>query len=75
MANDLDALAIRFCKALAADTGTRPMQWRSIVPIGIRARIRDEKERSAVVAHAVAAGWLEVEGGHSVMLTDAGRRL
>jgi hypothetical protein len=28
-----------------------------------------------VVRLAAANGWLEVEGGHSVRLTDAGRRL
>jgi hypothetical protein len=33
MATELDALAIRFCKALGDDTGRQPMQWRSIVTL------------------------------------------
>jgi hypothetical protein len=70
-----EALAIRFCKALGADTAGKPMQWRSIKSIGARCRIRAPAELEKIVAHAVKAGWLEVQDGHSVMLTDAGRRL
>jgi hypothetical protein len=75
MAPDLDSLAIRFCKALGDDTARRPMQWRAIGPIAIRARIRDAADQARVVDHAVKAGWIEVQDGHSVALTDAGRRL
>lgn len=70
---DLDALARRFVGALHADTGGRPMQWRSIDSIGARSRLGGE--RGKVVARALALGWVEVQDGHSVQLTDAGRRL
>jgi hypothetical protein len=64
--------ARRFCKALNTDMGGRPMHWRSIVPVADRAGVDDP---TAAIAAAVEQGWLEVEGGHSVYLTDAGRRL
>jgi hypothetical protein len=75
MASDLDALTKRFCKALGDDTGRQPMQWRSILIIGVRCRIRAPKELERIVAHGVKAGWLETQEGHSVALTEAGRRL
>jgi hypothetical protein len=51
------------------------MQWRSIVTVGARCRIRAPKELEKIVAHGVKAGWLERQDGHSVALTEAGRRL
>jgi hypothetical protein len=75
MALDLDALATRFCKALGDDTWRQPMQWRSIVTIAARCRIRAPKELEKIVAHGVKAGWLETQDGDSVALTEAGRRL
>jgi len=75
MASELDALATRFCKALGAATGRQPMQWRSIVTIGARCWIRTPKALEKIVAHGVKAGWLETQDGHSVALTEAGRRL
>jgi hypothetical protein len=75
MALDLDALAIRFCKALRDDTWRQPMQWRSIVTIAARSGIHAPKELEKIVAHGVKVGWLETQEGHSVALTEAGRRL
>ena len=75
MASDLDALATRFCKTLGHDTACRPMQWRSILVIGARCRIRAPKELERIVAHGVKVGWLEVQEGRSVALTEAGRKL
>src|ERR1700738_2316579 len=75
MAFGLGALAKRFCRELAEDTGDHPMQWRSIASIGIRAQIRDSQELARVVAHAVEAGWIVMQDGHSVALTEAERRL
>ena len=43
--------------------------------IGVRRRIRAPKELERIVAHGVKAGWLETQEGHSVALTEAGRRL
>ncbi len=61
-----------FCRALKTDTDGRPMRWRAIRSIAELAGLEDPAE--AIVA-AVEKGWLEVEGGHSVCLTDAGRRI
>jgi hypothetical protein len=56
-------------------TAGRPMQYRMIAPIMVGARIRDERDQRAAVAYAVEQEWLEVEGGHSAMLTESGRQL
>jgi hypothetical protein len=58
-----------------ADTGGQPMQWRSILLIGVRCRIRAPAMLKEMVAYAEKEGWLTSEGGHSVCLTDKGRRL
>lgn len=60
--------ARRLVKALSAATAGRPQQWRSLIELGYG-------EDSAAVRHAVGEGWLLIEGGHSVCLTDAGRWL
>ena len=75
MASELDILAKRFCKALGDDTARLPRQWRSILVMGARCRIRSPKELERIVAYGVKAGWLEMRGGNSVALTDAGRQL
>jgi hypothetical protein len=72
---DVRALAVRFCATLAEDTAGRPMQYRMIAPIMARARIRDERDQHAAIIYAVEQEWLEVEGGHSAMLTESGRQL
>jgi len=75
MASDLDALATRFCKVLGHETGWQPMQWRSIIVMGARCRIRAPKELERSVGHAMKKGWLERRSDNSVALTDAGRKL
>jgi len=75
MASYLDVFATRFCRALGDDTARRPKQWRSMLVVGARCRIRAPKELERIVAHAVKAGWLETRSGNSVALTDAGRQL
>jgi hypothetical protein len=44
------------------------MQWRSLEGL-------DVPETDEAVRYAVTRGWVVVEGGHSVCLTDDGRRL
>jgi len=51
------------------------MQWRSILVVGARCRIRAPKELERIVSHGVKAGWLAVRDGRSVALTDAGRQV
>ena len=67
-------LALKLCRALAVDTGGRPQQWRMVSTIAVRARIRDQREIDRAVAVAAASGWITVEAGHSVCLTDLGRQ-
>lgn len=70
---DYDALARRFVGALSTDTEGRPMQWRSIGSIAVRARLGAETDRT--VSHARELGWVEIMDGHSVQLTDEGRKV
>ena len=63
-----EALALHIMRALYDATAGRPMQWRSL------AGISDVAETQEAVQLAVDRGWLLVEGGHSVCLTDEGRR-
>ena len=74
-APSLETLATRFCRTLVEDTGGHPMQWRSILVVGARCRIRAPKELERIVSHGVKAGWFETRDGRSVALTDAGRQI
>jgi hypothetical protein len=51
------------------------MQWRLILVVGVRCRIRAPKELERIVAYGVKAGWMVTQDGSSVALTDAGRNL
>lgn len=64
-----ETLALHLMRALHDATDGRPMQWRSL------AGISDVAETREAVQLAVDRGWLLVEGGHSVCLTDEGRQL
>ena len=66
MASKLDTQALQLVDALFASTAGRPQQWRSLG--GLRGAT-DE-----ALQHAIEQGWFIVEGGHSVCLTDKGRR-
>lgn len=63
-----ETLALHIMRALYDATAGRPMQWRSL------AGLSDVAETREAVQWAVDRGWLLVEGGHSVALTDEGRR-
>lgn len=63
-----EALALHIMHTLHDATGGCPMQWRSL------AGISDVVETQEAVQLAVDHGWLLIEGGHSICLTDAGRQ-
>ena len=44
MASAFDARTKRFCKALGDNTGRQPMQWRSVLIIGVRCHIHAPAE-------------------------------
>ena len=66
---ETEALALHLMRALYDSTGGRPMQWRSLAGISAGG------ESHEAVQLAVDRGWLLVEGGHSICLTDAGRQV
>jgi hypothetical protein len=60
----------------AASSNGRFIEAARIAPIAARARmIRAERDQHAAIVYAVEQEWLEVEGGHSAMLTESGRQL
>ncbi len=69
MTTSTESLALHIVRALHAATDGKPQAWRSLA--GISASTGTD----AAVQLAVDRGWLLLEGGHSVALTDAGRRL
>ena len=69
MPSETEKLARHIVASLYDATDGRPQQWRSL------AGISETVATKAAVQLAVDRGWLLIEGGHSVCLTDAGRRL
>ncbi len=66
MASKIETQALRLVDQVHSATGGRPQQWRSLMGLS---GATDE-----AVQHAVDQGWVIVEGGHSVCLTDEGRQ-
>ena len=64
---ETESLALQLVRALYASTDGLPEQWRMLEELpGMTAE---------AIVFAVARGWVIVEAGHSICLTDAGRRL
>ena len=59
--------ALRLVRALYDSPDGLPQQWRMLEEL-------DGMTAEAIV-FAVARGWVVIEAGHSICLTDAGRRL
>ncbi|MEP7370481.1 MAG: hypothetical protein ABI662_12550 [Dermatophilaceae bacterium] len=69
------ALARRIVWAMQAYTSGEPQRWARVNTIAKIAMVSDEDFLRAALQVAVDQGWLVVEGGHSVCLTDTGRWL
>jgi hypothetical protein len=67
MAGETESLALHLVRALYEATGGRPQVWRMLEEL-------DAATTDAIVL-AVTRGWVVVQAGHSICLTDAGRRL
>jgi hypothetical protein len=72
MSSDLDPLVRRFHRELGEDTGYHPRQWRSILLIGVRCRIRAQGTLQQIVDRAEELGWLVRGGPRGVALTEHG---
>jgi len=68
MPSETETLALHLVRAIYNATDGRPMQWRSLEGL-------DVPETAEAVRYAVTRGWMMVQGGDSVCLTDAGRRI
>jgi hypothetical protein len=65
--------ARRFCQALGDLSERRPLRWRMLVSVADRLGVSwDDAEAAA--NEAAAEGWLTIQGGHSVCLTEEGRQ-
>jgi len=62
MASDSETLALRMLCFLYDATGGRPLHWRMSAEI--------DRETADAIEFAVARGWVVVQGGHSICLTD-----
>ena len=67
MPSQSETLALYLLHALYHATGGKPQEWRMLEEL-------DGMTAEAIV-FAVARGWVVVQGGHSIFLTDVGRRL
>ena len=68
MPKRIEVLALHLVRAVYNATDGQPMQWPSLEGL-------DLPESAEAVRYAVTRGWMLVQGGHSVCLTDAGRRI
>jgi hypothetical protein len=67
MASETETVALHLVRALHKATGGRPQVWRMLEEL-------DAATTDAIV-YAITRGWVVVQAGHSICLTDAGRRL
>jgi hypothetical protein len=59
--------ALDLLRALYDSTDGLPQQWRMLEELG--------GATNGAAIYALTRGWIVIEGGHSICLTDAGRRL
>ena len=67
MASETKSLAVQLIRALYDAPDGRPMQWHKIEQL--------DGATADAVEFAAARGWVQIEGGHSIALTEAGRLL
>jgi hypothetical protein len=67
MSSETETLALHLVRALYDATGARPQEWRSLEELDVAT--------TDAIVFAVPRGWVVVQAGHSICLTDAGRRL
>ena len=67
MPSETETLALHLVRALYDAAGGRPQEWRMLKELDVAT--------TDAIEFAIARGWVVVQAGHSICLTDAGRRL
>jgi hypothetical protein len=67
MPSDTESLALQLVRGLYDATDGLPQQWRVLEEL--------EAPTMDAIMYAMTRGWVIIEAGHSICLTDAGRRL
>jgi hypothetical protein len=67
MPSENESLAVQLVRALYDARDGRRMQWHKIEQLYVAT--------ADAVEFATARGWVRIEGGHSIALTEAGRLL
>ena len=67
MPSETENLALHLVRALYDATDGLPQQWRMLEEL--------EAPTMDAIMYAITRGWVIVEAGNSICLTDAGRRL
>lgn len=70
-----ETLSLRIVRDVDNNTGGKAMQWVPVATIARRLVPRDAAAVDKATELARANGWLLLEGGHSVALTDVRRSL
>ena len=67
MPSETEALALHLVRTMYDATDGQPQEWRMLEEL--------DAATTDAIEFAVARGWVVVQGGHFVCLTDAGCRL
>jgi hypothetical protein len=67
MSSETETLALHLVRVLYDATAGRPQEWRMLEELDVAT--------TDAIEFAIARGWVVVQAGHSICLTDAGRRL
>lgn len=68
-------LSRRIVRDVYAATAGKPMEWVPVETITRRMMLNDEVMVGAAIELARRKGWLDFAGGHSICLTEEGRRM
>jgi hypothetical protein len=67
MPSETETLVLHLVRVLYDATDGRPQEWRMLEELDVAT--------TDAIEFAIARGWVVVQAGHSICLTDAGRRL
>jgi len=75
MATRYETTARHIVRDLQAYMGGGISRWAMVHSIARRLELHDHDLIDRAIIHAYERGWIEIQGLHSVKLTDEGRRL